>query len=462
SLSEGFLNSILESMAAGKPVVATDVGGNSEAVIDGETGLLVPPEDSKTLAKAILYLLKNKKISRNMGFAGRKRVEQFFAIERMIKDMDALYNVLLKEKLVQKVLPNFNIIKEKFSKLFKIILSAILYYSRIIILFERLNLCRGIRILSYHKINDDYPNWLNLNTKVSTFEKQMAYLKKHYHILSLKEAINLLETKQKIHDNIITVTFDDGYKCIYKNVFPLLKKYKIPATIFLTVNPPEYKEPLWFEYVIYAINNTSRKTLDLEPVGLRKYLIDTLEEKKGVIEQVVTYVKKLDKKDREDFFQFMFKELQINLNDLKIKDEILSWKEIKEMKESGLLIGVHTMSHSILTNIALEEAEYEIRQSKKIVEERIGEKTHFFAYPNGGWNDFNDDIINILKNNQFLCACTLVNGINNTDLFTLRRINIYEGLTTDISGLFYKPLFVAEISGILHLFRRLIKRKPRI
>jgi len=462
SLSEGFSNTILESMAAGKPVVATNVGGNPEAVINGKTGLLVPSKDSKALTEAILYLLKNRKISQNMGIAGRKRAEQFLTIERMIKDMDTLYNALLEEKLVQKVLPNFNIIKEKFSKLFKIILSAILYYSRIVILFERLKSRRGIKILSYHKISDNYPDWLDLSTKVSTFEIHLDYLKKYYHIISLKEAINLLETKQKIYERAIVITFDDGYKCIYKNAFPLLKKYKIPATIFLTVNPPEYKEPLWFECVVYAINNTSRKTLNLEPLGLKKYLIDTLKEKKGTTEQIVAYAKKLDKKDRENLIQTIFKELQANLYDSKITDEMLSWEEIKEMKESGLSIGIHTMSHSILTNISLEEARYEICQSKKIVEERIGEQVHFFAYPNGGWNDFNSDIINLLKNNQFSCACTLVNGTNNTNLFTLRRTNIYEGLTTDMLGSFFKPLFVTEISGILHLFRKFIKRKSRI
>ena len=95
SLSEGFSNTILESMAAGKPVVATNVGGNPEVVSDNETGILVPPANSQMLAKAMLYLLKNKELAQKMGEAGRKRIEEFFSLKRMTENTEKLYDVLL-------------------------------------------------------------------------------------------------------------------------------------------------------------------------------------------------------------------------------------------------------------------------------------------------------------------------------------------------------------------------------
>ena len=85
SLSEGFSNTIIESMAAGKPVVATAVGGNPEAVKHRETGFLVPAEDPETLANSLIYLLKNKAIRDNMSIAAQRRVRDYFSIERMIK-----------------------------------------------------------------------------------------------------------------------------------------------------------------------------------------------------------------------------------------------------------------------------------------------------------------------------------------------------------------------------------------
>ena len=99
SLSEGFSNTILESMAAGKPVVATDVGGNPEAIVDGETGFLVPPKDPKALAKEIIRLLENKPLAQKMGSAGRERVRQYFTLEGMIKKYELIYESILRAKV---------------------------------------------------------------------------------------------------------------------------------------------------------------------------------------------------------------------------------------------------------------------------------------------------------------------------------------------------------------------------
>jgi len=95
SLSEGFSNTILESMASGKPVVATNVGGNPEAVVDGKTGFLVPSKNSSALADAIITILKDKKLTQSMGSEAKKRVETFFNMERMMSKMDNLYESLL-------------------------------------------------------------------------------------------------------------------------------------------------------------------------------------------------------------------------------------------------------------------------------------------------------------------------------------------------------------------------------
>ena len=98
SRQEGFPITILEAMAAGKPVVATDVGGCAEAVVHGETGLIVPPEDPAALANAILYLLQNPEQARRMGEAGRKRVEEHFTVDAMVRKHIELYERLIAEK----------------------------------------------------------------------------------------------------------------------------------------------------------------------------------------------------------------------------------------------------------------------------------------------------------------------------------------------------------------------------
>jgi glycosyltransferase involved in cell wall biosynthesis len=97
SLSESCCNAILEYMASRKPVVATRVGGNPELVIEGHTGLLVPPQDPPALAGAILALLQDRGLALEMGRAGQQRARQSFSLERMASQTQLVYEGLLRD-----------------------------------------------------------------------------------------------------------------------------------------------------------------------------------------------------------------------------------------------------------------------------------------------------------------------------------------------------------------------------
>jgi glycosyltransferase involved in cell wall biosynthesis len=91
SHEEGFSNVILESMAAGLPVVATDVGGNKEAIVDGETGWLAPPRNPEALAARIIDLLKDPSRAKRWGEKGKRRVKDLFTMDRMLEEHLRLY-----------------------------------------------------------------------------------------------------------------------------------------------------------------------------------------------------------------------------------------------------------------------------------------------------------------------------------------------------------------------------------
>jgi glycosyltransferase involved in cell wall biosynthesis len=95
SLAEGFSNSILEYMGASRPVVATNVGGAREAIIEGETGYLVQPGDEETMAARITELLRNPERARSMGRRGREVVEQKFSPAAQLAQTEKLYDRLL-------------------------------------------------------------------------------------------------------------------------------------------------------------------------------------------------------------------------------------------------------------------------------------------------------------------------------------------------------------------------------
>lgn len=94
SLSEGFGLVILEAMATKRPVVASNVGGILEVVVDGETGFLVPPKNPEAIAEKVIFLLKNPQIAKKMGEKGYLRVKENFTQERMVREYEKLYQIL--------------------------------------------------------------------------------------------------------------------------------------------------------------------------------------------------------------------------------------------------------------------------------------------------------------------------------------------------------------------------------
>lgn len=91
SLQEGLSLSILEAQASGKPVIATSVGGISQIILDGQTGMLVPPQDVDSLVEKIEFLISNKEQADKIGKAGKERVRKKFNIERMINEVEGVY-----------------------------------------------------------------------------------------------------------------------------------------------------------------------------------------------------------------------------------------------------------------------------------------------------------------------------------------------------------------------------------
>jgi len=337
-------------------------------------------------------------------------------------------------------------------QLFKWIVAIILYYTGILYLFRRFNPYSrdGLWILEYHRIANDKEDILKMVVSPKHFRKQMRYLKKKYNVISLKEAVEKIKNYQPLPPYSVAITFDDGYLDNYLNAYPILKKFDIPATIFLTTDYIGSEKLVWFDELVELIKATPLKRISMKFDDFEEiYDLSDKFLKNKLILKLLDMLKNAHPKKRNrylDEFKILLQVNEVN-NPQKI---LMNWQQIKEMSENGIEFGSHGITHTVLTVLNNLEAEEEITLSKKIIEDKLNKPVFLFCYPNGLENHFNEVLIAKLKNAGYQAACTGLLGKNKekNDLFKLKRRGIEKESSSGPFGLFSKALFACEISGI--------------
>jgi peptidoglycan/xylan/chitin deacetylase (PgdA/CDA1 family) len=279
-----------------------------------------------------------------------------------------------------------------------------------------------IMILTYHRVGPNNNTWLLPPTSTADFENQMRYITKTHKIMPLYKLAKALQEGKSLEGKIAVVTFDDGYKDSYLHAFPILKKYNIPATIFLITGHIDKGNLFWFDKIRYILYNTKIKKIELEDFG--EFLVDSIDNKLRSMFIIVEKLKKIPNEKKDDILIKLTDICNINIPSDLGREIILSWDEVKEMNEYDIIFGAHTVTHPILTKVSLDQARFEISQSKKDIEKRINQNIDTFCYPNGTIEDFNNNIIEIVKNSGFSCAVTTLPLANasKTNLYKLGRM----------------------------------------
>lgn len=293
-------------------------------------------------------------------------------------------------------------------------------------------------ILSYHGVTDQekpdgLENYDGKHLSIEKFEMQLKYLKKHYSVIPLRDYLQRRLQGLEVPLYSVILTFDDGYESNYSLAFPLLKKYALPATIFLTTNFLQKGESLWTDRIEYALDHAEPKRYDftienetiplaLETAGNGSKISCVNKIKcrlKNTTQEFVSrYVGTLEdllghRLSQEKNPPFLYRPLQRH--------------QVLEMTRSGLVsLGSHTHTHRILSRCQPETARQELLQSKQWIESETLSPCEFFCYPNGEEGDFNLLTKQLLKEAGYQCAFTAVEGFNDckTDLFELKRIGV--------------------------------------
>ncbi len=290
----------------------------------------------------------------------------------------------------------------------------------------------GIKIITYHGVyKDELSNerWIPPHfVKLSEFEKQMRYISRYFKPVNLRDAVKALKSGS-FSSKMTVVTFDDGYANNFYLALPILKKFSIPATIFLVTKYIINQDLFPFDK-IRLLNYWGVKD-----IGMTDYLNNPIIQLDYQLSQIwPKYKHFLQKKQWKTFCP-------------------LTIEEIRKMKSTGLIeFGAHTHSHCILKNESRDTRKKEIAISVKRVKEITGQYEVSFSYPNGQIGDFDKEDKLCVKKFCY-CAVSGIPGYNNytTDLFELKRYCI--GLHHSLG------VFKLEISGIRQIASRFLGRK---
>jgi len=258
-----------------------------------------------------------------------------------------------------------------------------------------------VAVLMYHRIGPKKDDWYPQPLGTRDFEKQVEYFCRNYEILPLDRLAQDIDQGKPLPQKAVAITFDDGYKNDYLYAYPSLMKHHMPATIFLTTGHIGSGELFWFDKVRYAIHHATAEPLELDELGT--YTLQSESDRTSAKLIIAEKLKQLSGEKKNLSIQKLLDLCQVNIPTNLGQELILSWDEVRDMYSNGITFGAHSVTHPILTNLPLQQARTEIMQSKKDIEEKLGQAVTAFSYPNG---DYNADIIRLLREGGFTCAVT--------------------------------------------------------
>lgn len=279
-------------------------------------------------------------------------------------------------------------------------------------------------ILCYHRIGTGgIPLYSSLPPEV--FEAQMRFLRKRYEIVSLTELCERL-ADPGAKGQAVAVTFDDGYRDLYTQALPVLRAYQVPATIYLTVGAIETGQVSWYDRVFLALQVCPGDTLHLELDKPCRFELPSPAARFRAALEIVGSMRRLPDERRRECCAAL--ERHIPLPPEEMVDRMLTWDQIQTMQRAGLAFGSHSLTHPVLSRVAPARMESELRKSKQVLEERIGQPVKDFAYPFGQRADCGALAGEPFARLGYRSAATTIWGINRggANPYALRRVQIGE------------------------------------
>lgn len=286
----------------------------------------------------------------------------------------------------------------------------------------------------------------SLHLPVEVFQSICALLAADYHVISMADLVEARTNHLPLPENSVVLTFDDGYASNHELAYPILRKYHLPATIFVTTGFLDGEDMLWFQRVDLALGRTQKEALEWKINGRRHRLrFATREMRQEALMALMPELKDLPDTDLLTEIDRLEQALEVSTPtpaDMPAPMRPMTWDMLRAMSNSGLVdFGGHTHTHPILSRCDPVAMRAEIATSARRIYTETGIQPTCFSYPNGQAEDFTRETLRMVQDAGFQCACTTINGRidDNTSLFQLPRYgspeSVWEAEAT-VSGAF--------------------------
>jgi len=276
-----------------------------------------------------------------------------------------------------------------------------------------------LSILIFHRVHPKPDPLFPHEPDAARFDAMMRYVSSTYRVLTLGEAVEHLN-QDTLPPRSLVITFDDGYADNADVALPILQRYGLRATFFVSTGFLDGGR-MWNDSVIECVRSCSHGQVDLGLFGLERFSLTTPAERTTVIDLLLPHIKYMDLSGREEAISSLQKMCGVAALP---EDLMMASDQVRDLYRSRMEIGAHTVSHPILTSITRPEAEREIREGKCGLESIINAPVDVFAYPNGKPDqDYDYSHVAMVKEIGFRGAVCTAPGVaqSSDDVFQLPR-----------------------------------------
>ena len=247
---------------------------------------------------------------------------------------------------------------------------------------------RGVRILAYHRVRDDDPARFPfdpdlISATTAQFRQQMRYLARHFELLTFADLRRCDADGRPWPERGAIVTFDDGYLDNYTHAYPVLRELGLPATVFLATGHVGGHAPFWWDRIAWCLFTTRRSQVALPQVAPCPFPLRSVAQRRAATRRILEWIKEVPEAVKANFLAGLNETFEVDDRDMPAERQHLTWEQVREMADYGIEFGAHTVTHPVLTKVAQEQLERELRESKAELERRLDAEAIAFSYPVG-------------------------------------------------------------------------------